>query len=359
MSVRILHAADLHLDAAFEGLSPEKAALRRSEFRRLPSILADEALRLRADLLFLAGDVFDSSRVYPETAEALSAALGRLAIPVFISPGNHDFYSMRSPWAETELPANVRVFTKPELECVPLPELGVNVWGAGYTSASCPPLLRGFSVPESGQTDLLVLHAETDRPDSPYCPVTTEELSGSGFAYVALGHVHSFGGPRRAGNCVYAWPGCPAGRGFDECGEKGALIADVSEEGTELRFLPLGQREYRDLSVRAGTDPVRAVKTALPRGTEGSICRVTLTGETDAPPDLAALSAALAGEVFDLTLRDATVRPRPDDGSDTLRGIFLRRMRARLAAASESERPMLLEAMRLGLDALDGREGPV
>ena len=359
MSVRILHAADLHLDAAFEGLSPEKAALRRAEFRRLPSILADEALRLRADLLFLAGDIFDSGRVFPETAEALRSALSRLTIPVFIAPGNHDYYSMRSPWAETELPGNVRVFTKPELECVPLEELGVNVWGAGYTSASCPPLLRGFSVPESGRTDLLVLHAEADRPDSPYCPVTAEDLSCAGFAYAALGHVHSFGGPRRAGGCVYAWPGCCAGRGFDECGEKGALIADVSDAGTEVRFLPLGQREYRELSVRAGSDPLPAVTYALPRDAERCLYRVTLTGETEEAPDLAALAAAVSGKVFDLTLRDATYRPRTIDGSDTLRGIFLRRMRERIDAAPERDRPMLLEALRLGLDALDGREGPV
>ena len=73
----------------------------------------------------------------------------------------------------------------------------------------------------------------------------------------------------------------------------------------------------------------------------------------------AALAAAVSGKVFDLTLRDATYRPRPIDGSDTLRGIFLRRMRERIDAAPERDRPMLLEALRLGLDALDGREGPV
>ena len=100
MSVRILHAADLHLDSAFDGLSPEKAALRRAEFRRLPSILADEAVRLRADLLFLAGDIFDSGRVFPETAAALRSALSRLPIAVFIAPGSHGYDLMGPPWAE-------------------------------------------------------------------------------------------------------------------------------------------------------------------------------------------------------------------------------------------------------------------
>ena len=133
----------------------------------------------------------------------------------------------------------------------------------------------------------------------------------------------------------------------------------MSDAGTEVRFLPLGQREYRELSVRAGSDPLPAVTNALPRDAERCLYRVTLTGETEEAPDLAALAAAVSGKVFDLTLRDATYRPRTIDGSDTLRGIFLRRMRERIDAAPERDRPMLLEAMRLGLDALDGREGPV
>ena len=358
MSVRILHAADLHLDAEFEGLSPEKAALRRRELRQLPGKIADEALRRDADLLFLAGDVFDSERVYPETLEALRTALSRLEIPVFISPGNHDYCSLRSPWSGADLPENVHVFTCLEPRCVPLPELGVNVWGAGYVSASCPPPLRGFSVPESGRTDLLILHSEADRPASPYAPVTGEELARSGFLYAALGHVHSFGGLRRAGGCCYAWPGCPAGRGFDECGVKGVLITDISGEDVSIEFVPLGEREYRELSLPAGPDPLRAVSAALPEDARRHFYRVTLTGETDTAPDLPAVAAALGDLVFDLTLHDKTVRPRTGPGEDTLRGIFVRRMRARLESAPENERPMLREALRLGLDALDGREGP-
>lgn len=358
MSVRILHAADLHLDAAFESLSPEKAALRRRELRLLPGKIADEARHRDADLLFLAGDVFDSERVYPETMEDFCTALSRLAIPVFISPGNHDCYSLHSPWVRSDLPENVHVFTRPEPECVPLPELGVNVWGVGYVSASCPPPLRGFSAPESGRTDLLILHSEADRPASPYAPVTGEELARSGFLYAALGHVHSFGGLRRAGGCFYVWPGCPAGRGFDECGAKGVLITEISGEDVSTEFVSLGEREYRDLYLPAAPDPLRAVSAALPEDAGRHFYRITLTGETETAPDLPAVAAVLGDRVFDLTLRDATVRPYTDAGEDTLRGIFLRRMQARLDAAPESERPMLHEALRLGLDALDGREGP-
>lgn len=362
MSVRILHAADLHLDAAFESLPPEKAAARRAELRRLPERIAAEALRLEAEMVFLAGDVFDSERVYPETLEAFAAAMARLPVPVFIAPGNHDPYTMRSPWTRRILPENVHVFPSPRIERVTLPDLGVNVWGAGYAANACPPLLRGFHVPESAALDLLVLHAEVGRAASPYCPVTEQELADSGFAYAALGHVHTFGGLRRAGECRYAWPGCPAGRGYDECGEKGVLLAEVGPEETRTSFVPLGFPEYRELSAAAGEDAAAAVLAALPEDAARHFYRVVLTGETVRPPDPAALSALLAGKTAELLLLDETVRaedPWARMGEDTLRGLFLRRMRARLDAAPESERPMLREAVRLGLAALDGREGPV
>ena len=363
MSIRILHAADLHLDAAFEGLPPEKAVLRRAEFRRLPGQIAAEAKNRGAEVLFLAGDVFDSDRVYPETLEALAAALSSLTIPVFIAPGNHDFYSLRSPWQRLKLPENVHIFTQPRLECVPLPELGVNVWGAGYTSNACAPLLRSFRAPASDGLDLLLLHAEVDRAGSSYCPVTEAELAASGFTYAALGHVHSSSGLRRAGDCSYAWPGCAAGRGFDECGEKGVLMAEVSAENVTASFVPLHAREYREMSIPAGENALAAVLAALPEDAARHLYRITLTGQTNTPPDISALTAALSDEVFDLTLLDATTRE--DDvwaamGEDTLRGLFLRRMRSRLdAAEGEGERQLLLESVRLGLTALDGREGPV
>ena len=361
MRVRILHAADLHLDAAFEGLSPEKAAERRREQRELPGRIAAEARRVGADLVLLAGDILDTQHPYPETLEALAAAMRSLTIPVFIALGNHDYYSQRSPWARLSLPDNVRVFTSSTLERVALPSLGAAVWGAGYTSNACAPLLRGFHAPESDALDLLTLHAEVGRASSPYCPVTEEELAGSGFAYAALGHVHTYSGLRWAGGCAYAWPGCAAGRGFDECGEKGVILAEVSKEDTKLTFLPLHAREYREKTVLVDKDALRSIHAALPADAARHIYRITLTGQTPNAPALDALRAAMEDEVYDLTLLDET--SRPEDiwtrmNEDTLRGGFLRRMRALFDEADERERATILEALRLGLAALDGREEP-
>ena len=95
--IRILHAADLHLDSPFEGLSAGKAAVRRSEQRELLGRLSALARTEQADLVLLRGDLLDSGRPYFETGEELIRALGRIGAPVFIAPGNHDFYSPQSP----------------------------------------------------------------------------------------------------------------------------------------------------------------------------------------------------------------------------------------------------------------------
>ena len=361
MNIRLIHTADLHLDSSFEGLDGEKAALRRSEQRSLLERIARETTQRGADLLLMAGDIFDSDGIYTQTGEALVSELTGLEIPVFIAPGNHDWYSRRSAYARLDLPENVHVFSRPALECVELDDLCVRVWGAGYVSNACPPLLREFRLQKrEGWKDILVLHAEVGRKDSPYCPVTEEELAESGFDYAAFGHIHAGSGLRHAGGCAYAWPGCPEGRGFDECGPKGMLQTDLADGECRSEFIPLGGREYRKLTVEAGEDALSAVETALPEDTRRHIYRITLSGECLNQPDVRSLQQALSGKFFHLQLIDDT-RPARDlwerAEEDTLTGAFLRRMRIRLeSAASEEERDTVLRAVRMGAAALEGRE---
>ena len=137
--LNILHAADFHLDSPFSGLTAAQAAQRRQELRQLPARLAQLVQTEQADLVLLPGDLFDGERVYPETVAALAQALGEMAVPVFIAPGNHDFYGPQSPYARVNWPGNVHIFTTPDLESVELPDLNCVPRAAG-TPLSPPPL---------------------------------------------------------------------------------------------------------------------------------------------------------------------------------------------------------------------------
>ena len=84
--IRILHAADLHLDSPFNALSEEKAALRRREQRELLRSLARIRAEQNASLVLLSGDLFDSDSAWAETEELLRLTLSEMAVPVFIAP---------------------------------------------------------------------------------------------------------------------------------------------------------------------------------------------------------------------------------------------------------------------------------
>ena len=105
--LKLIHAADFHLDAPFAALPPERAAERREEQRQLLTRLAELAEAERADLVLLSGDLLDSDQARYETVQALARALGEMKVPVFIAPGNHDFWSARSPWSAGAWPENV------------------------------------------------------------------------------------------------------------------------------------------------------------------------------------------------------------------------------------------------------------
>ena len=363
-ALKILHTADLHLDSPFEALSANKAALRRAEQRELLSRLAELAVKEKVQLVLLAGDLMDSDTSYYETGEELSRCLSGMGVPVFIAPGNHDYYTPKSPWARLKLPGNVCVFRENAIRGVNLPDLGVRVSGAAFTEKRSGPLLKGFAAQKTpGVRNLLVLHGEVGaQPDSPYNPITEEELAQSGFDYVALGHIHRAGGLRRAGQTWYSWPGCPEGRGFDETGEKTVSLVTLTDDGDcalETRCIAL--RRYEDLTVDVtGQDPLLAIHTLLPDETVRDVYRITLTGETEDSPDLNRLRMNLDELFFALRLRDET-RPLVSlwekAGDDTLRGLFLKNLQKQLEQAPDEQARRLIEqAARWGLAALDNRE---
>ena len=347
MSVKIVHAADFHLDSAFGALSAEQARQRRRESRELLTRLCNYVNQNGVDLVLLAGDLFDSDTTYRETLEALSEALGAMQARVFIAPGNHDPYSAKSPYATLAWPENVHVFTSKTVERVELPELGCAVYGAAFTApVQDESLLAGFRAPEDDFIHLMVLHGDISATESRYDPLTKEQIKESGIDYLALGHTHQF----------------PEGRGFDELGEKGILTGTVERGKAELSFVPFARRQYEILNVDVtGRSAEDALRASLPDATVRDIYRIIFTGETDERGlDLKSIEEQSAPDFFHLELRDETrisedVWARAQE--DSLRGLFLRELRTKFdVASSDDERAKISLAARFGLAALDGRD---
>ena len=85
MGLKVLHSGDLHLGSPFSGFPEDQ----RQRLREAQIVLPEELTRLcreqKADLVLLAGDVFDGP-YQKKTAALLADCLEDCGVPVFITP---------------------------------------------------------------------------------------------------------------------------------------------------------------------------------------------------------------------------------------------------------------------------------
>ena len=343
--IKILHSGDWHLDSPLQGRSPEQAAFLRRELLKIPGKLSALCKAENCDLVLLSGDLFDGAYTQ-EAYRVTSEALRQMEVPVFITPGNHDFISPDSPYEKEVWPENVHIFKKQQIEWVDTAHL--RVYGAGFQSMDCPGLLDGFRA----EGDAIgVFHGDPTQVSSPYNPVTKGQVQQSQLRYLALGHVHK-GDSFTAGQTLCAWPGCPMGRGWDEQGEKGALIVTL-EETAQIRFVPLDAPKFYDLAAEYS----KGVGSVLPAAPGDDFYRVTLTGEAE-QVDLDALRAEFAA-FPNLVLRDDTHKPADPwehAGEDNFEGVYFGLLKQMLETADEAEKEKILLAAKLSRQILDGQE---
>lgn len=351
--MKILHSADWHLDAPLSGRSEEEACFLRQELRRIPEKVVQCAKQERCQMLLLAGDLFDGAYTQ-DSYRAVYEALENAEIPVFITPGNHDFCQPSSPYLAEKWPENVHIFKKPAIENVYLEDLDCTVYGAGYEAMDCPALLDGFRAGGQGKWQIGVLHGDA-ATSSPYCPVTPQQVRLSGLDYLALGHIHKTGS-FKSGDALCAWPGCPMGHGYDEDGVKGVIVLTLDEQ-IDARFLPLDTPRFFDETVDVGTNAAHALADLLPAVASDDFYRVTLTGYADAI-DLKELEKQFS-HISHLVLRDKTL---PEQelwsavGEDNLIGMYFGLLKDGLDTDSEKLQRCLKLAARISRQILDGQE---
>lgn len=364
--LRIFHTADIHLDTPFSRLDLRKGESRRNDLRATFTAMMLYVRRMEVDIALLAGDLFDDGSATKETVELMIREFENAKKCKFIiAPGNHDPISVGSVYASKRFPDNVYIFKDSKLDRFEFPELGVDVYGWGFTSPSMTenPLV-GAEIEQNGRTRLLCAHCDTRSPISPYCPVSEGDIVRCGFDYAALGHVHKKGEIKRMGNTLYGYSGAPEGRSFDECGVMGAYIADIGYNGEcEFEFVPFSRRRYEiaecDLTACVNREMAEERVNALIESKKyggDTILRLVLTGAV--APELSVGDLAAARErLFDLQIKDNTVPTFDGEKlvSDiTLRGALYRTLLPELQSADEETRQTAADALRYGLAMLNG-----
>ncbi len=365
-SVKIFHIADVHLDAPFSGRSPDEAASCKNGLRTAFAKAIMSAKNRGVQIFLIAGDLFDGNYVSPETVDFLCDRFASYPeCHFFIAPGNHDPYTQGSFYAKGKLPANVHVFK--EKSRVELEELGVDVYGMGFTSGECTECpVTGYPELRDDRINILVCHGDLGVDGSIYGPIKKEEIGLLPFDYVALGHIHKASGVMVKNGVSFAYPGCIEGRGFDETGDKGALYGTVTKGKAELEHFSLSVRRYEIIEVditgmTSRPQAADAIREAM-KPYSGTRLRVVLTGR---PKE----SFYITGDMFStggsdpdyIEIKDKSL-PAIDmtdiEKENTLRGAFYRRMAGRIEKLEEGdpEREICVAALKAGLAALEGRE---
>ena len=357
--MKLLHFADLHLDAPFAWAAPEAARLRRRNRREALGRILELATHEGCEAILVAGDPFELDRVRPDTLEFLRSSFASAAGPVYLAPGNHDWLSSSSPYLTVPWPANVHVFTETRLQPVTLRD-GLTLWGAAHRApANTGNFFQGFR-PDRDGVHIALAHASerTTLPwqevgKQPHAPFEAGDLEEAGLSHAFLGHYHL---PRDAARHTY--PGNPDPLEFGELGERGAVIATLSPDGTvERERHTVAVSEVHDLTVTlraaAHAEEVAEAVAAELSGLAGFV-RVTIEGEV-APSlelDLADLRR-LGGHLDGLVLRGGSLTTAYDlaeiEHETSVRGQFARSTHA--IEDLELRRRVLLT----GLRALEGR----
>ena len=360
--MKIVHCADLHLDAQFAwtGASGDAARRRRQGLRDALGRIADLVRETRADALFCGGDLYENDRVAPDTAEFLRATFAELdPVRVFLAPGNHDWCGPQSLYTLVDWSPNVHVFTEPELRPERL-DNHLTLWGGAHCApANTGNFLRGFRAEGSG-AHIALFHgserawfAAQGNDKQPHAPFDAAEIETAGLLHAFLGHYHR---PRDAQRHTY--PGNPEPLAFGEDGERGVVIATIDAEvETERRRIASGHVHDVNLDI-TGCITREQVRTRVEEATGGlsGLVRLTVGGEIDPQVELREreLHELLASRFEAVRIRRGQLRAGYDLDAirqePTVRGQFVNDVLE--SDLSEDERRRVVIT---GLRALDDR----
>ncbi|MET8383136.1 DNA repair exonuclease [Streptosporangium canum] len=365
--MKLLHAADLHIDSPLRGLSAYEGAPAqelRTASRRALENLVDLAVSESVDAVLLAGDIYDGD--WPDFQTGLfftrqMTLLGREGIHVYMVSGNHDAQNHMT--RQLRLPANVHMLDINQPQTVRDEKRGLAVHGQGFARRDVKEnLCLAYPSPCNDLFNVGLLHTALTGRDGHdnYAPCTVADLTAKGYDYWALGHVH-----RREVVSEEPWivfPGNLQGRHARETGPKGCTLVTVENlhvVSAVHHDLDVARWEHLRVDVSDATDVDSAADLVAHRlrkisGGRLHAVRVSVTGASPAHlrlwgerprflNEVRSLANGL-GEVWVEKVRIETRPPdAPDEGAAGLLGD-LRRTASMLRADEDALRRMVAES---------------
>lgn len=220
----IFHTADLHLDSSLQTrLSVDKAEKFNANLTQTFQTICENAIKENAEVIIIAGDLFDGKNVNANVLNRIKKVIEKYINVLFIYVyGNHDFDERKNIFKDFS--ENFIVLKSGE---------SLIKEDVTFYSYSAPlPLFN------ENLYNVVIGHGETvDYETYDKDKISLPLSKNKNVDYLALGHYHDFklAGLDQRGK--YAYCGCPAGRGFDECGQKGYVKIDTVTR--VVKFEPL------------------------------------------------------------------------------------------------------------------------
>jgi exonuclease SbcD len=368
--VRILHTADVHLDAPFKSLGPQRGTAQRNQvhetFKRVVQKVNDEGF----DLLLIAGDLFDSNRPSQRSVDLVAEELSRLHVPACILPGSHDPYDESSIYRRADfvrLP-HVHLLVDPDRPFIRFDNLDLAVYGQPCQGRAFPPL-KGLRPVSDSRWHVAMVHGSVLRGDieQDEYPVGPDEIASGGMNYIALGHWHSFGDYSQ-GLVRACYSGSPEMIDMDQAEAGYIAIVELDDTGVQVGRERIGTRRLAKLFVNleGKTSNPELKKTILEGQTPDPdlVLVVTLTGlsEIESTLDIHRLREELMDHFFFVKIINKSHPRLPDISTQdypphTVLGEFVRLMGERMSAVGDDrERRMTEQALQLGVNLLQGKE---
>lgn len=361
MGVRLLHTADLHLDAEFRH-SPYAGEAYRRRLRQAFSRVIDLACDGH-DLLLIAGDLFDSNRPLAATVDFVRRELERAALPVGLLAGNHDHLDDESVYVRTAWPPNVHVFqTRAEQWLTPGLDLAVTGFPLSERPGECrqpeaPPLTR------PARYHVAAFHgwASSSASGLSASHLQLQALRPENVDYIAMGHLHDAGPIALS---VPAWySGSPEPVQVPKAEFGVALSVELEAGGPRVTPVQVGTLRHTalELDIHGLDQPAWDLRLASLRDPH-LILTVNLVGVRSSGGDRTAeaLQERSRSGFFSLRVRDRTqaglnLDEIPDSERTPLVREFANLMTERLhQAESREDREILQQALETGLLELRG-----
>jgi DNA repair exonuclease SbcCD nuclease subunit len=357
---RFLHTADLQIGKPFADFDdPHNRALLQQERLNVLARIAQAASDHHAEFLLIAGDLFDSPTVTKATVSAACSAIGKLGIPVFAIPGNHDHGGPSSIWSQpffqreqASLAPNLRVLLSlepVELDTAiiyPCPLLrraettDPTLWLRAPEMAARPPgnktriILAHGSVQDFGtaEDDALVTNL-----------IDLARLPQEGFDYIALGDWH---GTKQIGPKAW-YAGTPERDRFPrgDTNQPGHVLAvtAAAQESPQVAMIPTSRFRWNRVDFHFSGDqslpPLRnQIEHLLENRVQEDVLHLELDGSlgVEAFAQLETLVEELRARLLRLKLSNRTVLAPTDAELEALTNRMgdplISRVAAQLAA---------------------------